>query len=159
MTETNRIVDQIRRGYDGDAWYGSSTTQILAGLTADEAAKRPVANAHRIWEIVLHLTAWKREVTKRLAGARAGLPEEGDWPEISDMSEPSWQTARRALDEAHRALLEAAGSVGDQRLDDPSNDTRDRAAGTGVSLYVLLQGIVQHDAYHAGQIALLRKAL
>ena len=46
----------------------------------------------------------------------------------------------------------------ESRLFEPTNDPRDRPLGTGVSYYVLLHGAVQHDVYHAGQIALLTKA-
>ena len=42
---------------------------------------------------------------------------------------------------------------------DVIGNARDRSLGSGVSRYVSLHGLVQHHAYHAGQIALLKKAL
>jgi uncharacterized damage-inducible protein DinB len=158
MTEAERILDQLRRAYDGDAWYGSSVRTIVGDVTAERAMRRPVADAHCIWEIVLHMTGWKREVANRLRGAWAGSPEEGDWPLVTDTSEAAWRAALDRLDRAHRELLDAAAAIAPSRLGEPSKDRRDRAAGTGVSLYVLLHGIVQHDVYHSGQIALLNKA-
>ena len=49
--------------------------------------------------------------------------------------------------------------MSDERMLQPTNDPRNRALGTGVSYYELLHGIVQHDAYHAGQIAIIKKVL
>jgi uncharacterized damage-inducible protein DinB len=158
VTETERILDQLRRAYGGDAWYGSPVRGILADVTAERATRRPIADAHSIWEIVLHMTGWKQEVRNRLRGAWAGLPEEGDWPAVADTSESAWRAALDRLDRAQRELLDAAAAIDPSRLDESSKDQRDRAAGTGVSLYVLLHGIVQHDVYHSGQIALLNKA-
>ena len=46
----------------------------------------------------------------------------------------------------------------DADLERMIGDERDRALGSGISRYVMLHGLVQHHVYHAGQIALLRKA-
>ena len=80
MTEIEGIVDELQREYGGDAWYGSSLRDILKDVTAAQAAARPVLHAHSIWELVLHVTAWKREVAARIQGRPAGEPAEGDWP-------------------------------------------------------------------------------
>jgi hypothetical protein len=104
------------------------------------------------------MTGWKREVTKRVAGAPASEPEDGDWPEIGEPSEERWQSALTRLEEAHRGLITAIEALPEARLFEPTNDPRNRPLGAGVSYYVLLHGIVQHDVYHAGQIALLKKA-
>ena len=57
----------------------------------------------------------------------------------------------------HRALLADLQGVTDARLFEPITDPRNRATGTGVTRYVLLHGLAQHHAYHAGQIAILSK--
>ena len=159
MSEIDRIVDELEREHAGDAWHGSSVRHILDGITAEQAAARPVPNAHRIWEIVLHMTAWKNEVRRRLSGAPASDPQEGDWPIVGDTTPQHWKAALEGLHSAHAALVADIRSLPEARLYEPTNDPRDRPMGTGVSYYVLLHGIVQHDAYHAGQIAILKKAL
>jgi uncharacterized damage-inducible protein DinB len=158
MSEIDRIVDELQREYDGDPWHGSPLRSILEGITATQAAARPVAGAHSIWELVLHMTAWKNEVRRRLGGAPAGEPEEGDWPPVGEPSEAHWHQARARLDRAHRDLIGAIRVLPEARLFEPTNDPRDRESGAGVTHYVLLHGIVQHDVYHSGQIALLKKA-
>jgi uncharacterized damage-inducible protein DinB len=158
-TEIDRIVDQLGREYSGDAWHGSPLTRILDGIDHDQAAARPIAGAHTIWELVLHVTAWKNEVRRRIGGAPSGEPPEGDWPAVpASPTEQAWREAVTALDAAHRALVDAVGRLPETQLFEPTNDPRNRATGAGVSHYVLLHGAVQHDVYHAGQIGLLKKA-
>ena len=159
MTEISRIVDQLRREHDGDPWHGSPLLTILEGVTAAQAAAKPVAGAHSIWELVLHITGWKGEVRRRLSGAPAGEPEAGDWPAVGKPTSERWAEARTWLLSGHDQLIAAVQQLPEARLYEATNDPRDRPLGAGVSYYVLLHGIVQHDVYHAGQIAILKKAL
>ncbi len=158
MTEIDRIVDELQREFSGDPWHGSPLLQILDGISAEQAASRPVAGAHSIWELVLHITAWKGEVRRRLSGAPASDPQEGDWPAVGDPAPERWWRALEALRAAHDRLLAAIRELPEEQLFAPTNDPRNRPLGTGVSYYVLLHGIVQHDVYHSGQIAILKKA-
>jgi len=157
MSEIDRIVDQLEREHDGDPWHGSPLSAILAGLTASDAALRPLPGAHSIWELVLHLTAWKKEVRRRLSGAPASLPEDGDWPDVGDPTQERWDAATARLEDAHRRLLSDIRGMPESRLFQATNDPRDRPTGAGASFYELLHGLVQHDVYHSGQIALLKK--
>jgi uncharacterized damage-inducible protein DinB len=159
MTEIDRIVDQLEREHEGDPWHGSPLQSILEGIDANQAALKPIDGAHSIWEVVLHITGWKVEVTRRLSGAPAGEPADGDWPEVGDPSTLRWQSALARLEAAHRNLIAGIKALPEERLFQPTNDLRDRPLGIGVSYYVLLHGVVQHDVYHAGQIALLKKAV
>jgi uncharacterized damage-inducible protein DinB len=157
--ESSRLADQIQRAHDGDAWHGSSVKTILRGITHTQAARKPAAEAHSIWEIVLHMTGWRNEVARRAAGEAAGEPADGDWPSIGEPTAARWTAALAALDAAHENLIAIASRVPDERMLQPTNDPRNRALGTGVTYYELLHGIVQHDAYHAGQIAMVKKIL
>jgi uncharacterized damage-inducible protein DinB len=158
MSEVDRIADQLEREHSGDPWHGSPLASILEGITGAQAAARPVRGAHSIWEIVLHMTGWKHEVRRRLGGAAAAEPEGGDWPAVDAPSEDEWQRALSGLERAHRDLVAAVKAMPEARLFEATNDPRNRPLGVGVSHYVLLHGIVQHDVYHSGQIAILRKA-
>jgi uncharacterized damage-inducible protein DinB len=156
-TEANRLIDQFRRAHDGDPWHGSPLKVILDGVRPAQAAWRPPGGAHSIWELVLHITGWRNEVARRAMGQPAGEPAEGDYPAVGDPTSARWQAALAALDAAHVNLVNVVSGMSDDRLLQPTNDPRNRPLGTGVSYYELLHGIVQHDAYHAGQIAILKK--
>jgi uncharacterized damage-inducible protein DinB len=157
MNEIARIVDQLEREHAGDPWHGSPLAAILEGITWEQAAARPLPHGHSIWELVLHLTGWKNEVRRRLSGAPAGEPDEGDWPAVGEPDPGGWAHALEQLELAHRLLVSAVKDFPEADLYVPTNDPRNRELGVGVTYYELLHGIVQHDVYHAGQIAILKK--
>jgi uncharacterized damage-inducible protein DinB len=159
VRETDRIAEQLRRAYNGDAWYGPSVRAALEGVDARQAAERPEPAAHTIGEIVLHVTAWTREATRRLRTGVAQEPVDGDWPAGAAVDEGGWTAMLAALDAANEELVQAIAGLDDRQLEDRIGEVRDRALGSGVSRYVTLHGLVQHHVYHAGQISLLKKAL
>ena len=156
MTEIERISDQFRRAFDGNAWHGPSILALLEGVTASQAAARPIPSAHSIWQLVNHIGAWERACLRRLNGDPAQLADEEDWPAVGDTSEVAWEKTKQELVAGHQQLLQKIAELDDGRLDQPIiNDP----STTYSSVYVTLHGGVQHDLYHAGQIALLKKAL
>jgi uncharacterized damage-inducible protein DinB len=157
-SELDRILDQLERAYDGDAWYGPSLSAALDGVDARQAAHRPIPAGHTIAELVRHITSWTREITRRLRSGIARDPEDGDWPEAVVRNDDEWTALLDALDAAQLELVNAIQQQTDADLNNVIGDVRDRALGSGVSRYVALHGLVQHHVYHAGQISLLRKA-
>jgi|KBSSwiStaDraftv2_1062776.scaffolds.fasta_scaffold12182_4 uncharacterized damage-inducible protein DinB len=153
------LLQQLAATHDGDPWYGPSRSGLLSGLTPDQALAHSVAGGHSIWELVLHMTAWTNEVRRRLGGQPAAEPVEGDWPAVGPVSAESWDRARAALAEAHAELLAAARALPPSRWDEPVGDTREPALGTGVTMGGMLIGFAQHDAYHTGQVAQMRRAV
>jgi uncharacterized damage-inducible protein DinB len=153
------VLKQLNETHAGDPWYGTSRTRLLAGITADDAAAYPIANGHSIWELVLHMTAWTREAARRLGGARASTPIEGDWPALPAVSEEAWEKSQADLAEAHAELIAVARKQSSGDLAEWERQERDPALGTGVDRAGLIVGLAQHDAYHIGQIAVIRQAL
>jgi uncharacterized damage-inducible protein DinB len=152
MTEVERIVDQFRRAFDGEAWHGPAVLELLKGVDATQAAAHPVPNAHSIWELTLHIAAWENACRRRLEGDRAQLSDTENWPAIGDTSEESWQATLSKLKQVHNDLLAKISQLDEQRLDQPILEGL-------TSVYGTLHGVVQHDLYHAGQIAMLKKAI
>jgi hypothetical protein len=153
------LLDDLRRAYAGDAWHGPALTTVLRDVPGSAAAARPIAHGHSIWEIVLHLTSWTREVTRRLRGASPRAPVEGDWPEVGEPGDWSWLAAREALAEAQRDAEAAVAAFDPGRWQEPVGGERDAPLGSGVTFAVMVSGLAQHHAYHGGQIALLRKGV
>ena len=153
MSEAARIADQLRRAFSGDAWHGDSVFEILEGVTAAQAAARPIARPHTIWELVLHIAAWDDAVLLRLGGAAATLSDAQNFPSVTDTSEAAWRTALAHVRRVHEALIAAVAVLPDSRLDEivPGKE------GAHYTFYYMLHGVVQHELYHAGQIALLKK--
>ncbi|WP_133271680.1 DinB family protein [Hymenobacter radiodurans] len=161
MNETSRIVDQLQRAFDGDAWSGPSLLTTLQGLNATQAATRVLPTAHSIWEIVLHLTAWIETVQQRIQQDKLiEISAAADWPSVpSGADEAAWQQALADLRHAHTHLIDAVNQLTDSDLDRQLGGPRDHEQGGGVSYYIMLHGLVQHNLYHAGQIALLHKSV
>ena len=153
MSETTRIADQLRRAFGGEAWHGDSVLEILDSVTAAQAAARPIKQAHSIWELVLHIAAWDGAVRRRLGGETLALSGEQNFPPVTDTSESAWRSTLARVRQVHDELVAAVAAFPDSRLDekvpgkDPDYDT----------FYYMLHGVAQHELYHAGQIALLKK--
>jgi uncharacterized damage-inducible protein DinB len=159
-SQTGFLVDQLERAHAGDPWHGSSRASLLADVTADVARTRPSSSVHSIWELVLHMTAWTREVTRRLRGGMASEPEMGDWPPLpATPDERAWRAAIAALGQAHVMLRDTVRAFDESRLTTRVGDERNAALGTGVTFAQTINGLVQHDAYHSGQIAVVKRML
>ena len=152
MAEVERIADQLKRAFEGNAWHGPSVREVLTGVAAAQAARRPLRNAHTIWEIAVHIGVWEAFVRRRLEGeVITDVPPEQDWPPITDTSEAAWKRTLAQLEEGHMRLQKVIAALPESRL-------AETVQGMGYSVYFMLHGVVQHDLYHAGQIALLKKA-
>jgi uncharacterized damage-inducible protein DinB len=153
MSETTRIADQLRRAFSGDAWHGDSLLEILDGVTAAQAAAPPIPHAHTIWELVLHIAAWDGAVRRRLGGEAVALSDEQNFPPVRDTSETAWRKTLEHVRQVHDELVQAVSESPDTRLAElvPGKE------GAHYNFYYMLHGVVQHELYHAGQIALLKK--
>jgi uncharacterized damage-inducible protein DinB len=149
MDEVERIRDQIVRTLDGEAWHGPPLMDVLADLDAASASARPIPAAHTPWEILLHITAWAEVVLARLGGEAPELSDAEDWPTPAGGDE-AWQADVDHLRRVHEELLEELVTLEASWLDAPI------LPGYS-SVYVTLQGLVQHNLYHGGQIAVLKK--
>ena len=151
--ELERLELQLKRAFEGEAWHGPSVLEALKDVTPDAASAHPVAGAHSVWELVLHLAATYGLVLRRLGGEAAQLTPEEDWPAVPPPTPSSWQDAVRSLQDLNGQVRRAATAFDPARLDEPL------PAGVPYTAYTQFIGITQHDLYHAGQIVLLRKAL
>jgi uncharacterized damage-inducible protein DinB len=157
MTERDRLIDNLNREIKGQPWHGPSLASILEGVTAAVAARKPSGGAHSIWEIVLHMTGWKREVTRRVHGGPAGQPPEGDWPAVGEQTDRHWREVQADHLRAHDELIAAVRELKDEQLATRVPGNPAASEGAGISFTATLWGLVQHDVYHAGQIAILKK--
>jgi uncharacterized damage-inducible protein DinB len=147
------LADQIRRAFEGDAWHGDSVLELLADVDATQAAARPIKNAHTIWELVLHIAAWDDAVLRRAGGDAVTLTDEQNFPPIKDTSEAAWRKAVEYVKKTHDALVRGVSAFPDSRL----TEQVPGKTGDYYNFYYMFSGIVQHQLYHAGQIALLKK--
>lgn len=144
-----RILEQLNRAWEGDAWHGPALRTLLDGIGEEQSRARPLAGAHSILEIVVHCGVWMDVVSHRLAGNPRELTSDEDWPSVASRS---FAAAVEELTNAESRLCDAVARLQTRDLDNP-------VAGRQDTVYTTVHGVIQHNLYHAGQIALLRKAL
>jgi len=153
--EAGRLADELERAHRGGAWHGPALAETLVDVDAATALRRPVPAAHTIWEIVSHVSGWLDTCRRRIEDEtdQDPTPEE-DWPptaEVGDGAEDAWQRELVTLDERFRRFHATVAALDDASLEAP-------AAGSAPTVRGLILGVIQHHAYHGGQITLLRKS-
>jgi uncharacterized damage-inducible protein DinB len=152
-TQLRDLLFLIAQSYNKKAWHGTNLRGSLRGLSAREAAWRPRAGRHSIWEIVAHCAYWKYIVRRRILGEKKGsFPLKGsNWFRRSaNLSERAWREDIKLLESCHRSLLDAVSQL-------RSGELSRTPAGSRVSNLAIIAGIASHDVYHAGQIQLLKR--
>jgi len=154
-TECEHIADELSSTLNGEAWYGDSVRKILEGVTSEQALSHPIPFAHSIWELVHHVDAWCKFANGAVQGIPIpgwpDMPQEQDFPPVIEKDQKAWQQAIKSLFANHEKLVGAIKRFGDSRLEET-------VPGRPYKFYRLFQSATQHAIYHAGQIALLKKA-
>jgi len=148
-------VERILKHYDGvmtgnAAWHGDPVWQILDGISAQQAAARPLPSAHTIWEIVMHMIFWEDVAAKRLTGKSAGLVDELNFPAMPAVTEENWRKTLDGFRASNQSFRQALARLDPAKMNDLT------AAGKR-TYYGEAHGIIEHHVYHAGQIVLLSK--
>jgi uncharacterized damage-inducible protein DinB len=151
LCEPARIADQLRRAFDGEAWHGPALLELLADVDAAAAAAKPLSDVHSIWELVLHVEAWDGAALRRLSGEKCQPKGEDNFPPVKKATAAAWRKAVAEMKRTHQALVKRVAGLPDSRL-------HDRVPGKRYDFYHMLHGMAQHELYHAGQIAILKKA-
>jgi hypothetical protein len=146
------LLHAIDEAYDQAAWHGRNLRWALRGVTVRQADWRPAPGRHNIRELTVHAAYWKRRVRERLTGKKgAAFPFPGsDWLKLPAATEKAWRAERDLLDAEHRSLREAVAGFPADRLAGPLPGWKRR---TGLRE---IAGVALHDAYHTGQIQLVK---
>ncbi len=151
-SESALIADQLRRAFDGVAWHGPALFELLKDVDAITAAAKLLAEVHSIWELVLHVAVWDEATLRRIAGEKTQPTGTDNFPLVPKRpTEAAWRKTVADTKRTHERLVKTVAALPDARL-------RDRVPGKRYDFYHLLHGVVQYELYHAGQIAILKKA-
>jgi uncharacterized damage-inducible protein DinB len=151
------LREQFQPILSGEAWYGPAVMEILNGINAEMALKRPFKNTHNIWEILIHMTVWTDIVRGRLGGATFIPTPEEDWPPILDTSEDAWRATVMGFQTSWELLMRKIDTLTEEQIN--TTILAIEFSNKPFSVATLLHGIIQHTTYHAGQIALIKKGL
>jgi uncharacterized damage-inducible protein DinB len=148
MRPTERLLDQLNRAFGGEAWHGPALRNLLDGVSETQAKAKPIRDGHSILELVVHIETWIDVVAKRVGGNVVDANAVVDW---ADVTKTSWPRALEELERAESRLSDAVARLSTEDLDKP-------VPGEKRSIYGEIMGVLQHNVYHAGQIAILKKA-
>jgi len=150
-SEAARIADQLRRAFYGSAWHGPAVLELVRDVDAKTAAAKPLNDVHSIWELLLHVEAWDRAGLIRLSGKKCQLTGTKNFPPVTAPTDAGWRATVKQAKGTHDELVKTVASLPESRL-------RDQVPGKRYDFYHMLHGIAQHELYHAGQMAILKKA-
>lgn len=151
MLTTAHLADQLKRSIRGEAWHGPAVLELLADVDFTLAMRRPIDGAHTIAEIVRHVLFWLDLASDATAGSP--LPEDGepDWPSLPELwTELEWSALTQWLASSTDQLVREIEVL-------PEAQLVEIVPGRSYNFLFLLQGLPQHNTYHAGQIAILKK--
>lgn len=142
------LVLTVNRFFRGRPIWHGALWQHVAKLTTRQALWRPAPQRHCIWEIVRHIVFWRHWLLEHAAGRRILDWRVHNWtlPERADAG--SWRSELRRLRASQRSLARLFRTTSARKLlarDDAGKFTR-----------FWWLGVLAHDSYHTGQIALLR---
>lgn len=156
-TTAEKLEQKLTNVLSGEPWYGTPIYTIIERVTFETAFEKPSRSAHNIAEIVLHMFSWTEEVMDRLNGVPAGVPVSGDWPPPGGPDEEKWKLWVSDFKLVNVNLVNVIRNFPADEWDQPINDTR---GDEPVTTYAeLVDGFIEHQVYHAGQIALLTRII
>ena len=145
--ELKHLIKMLQHTYEKNAWHGPAVREVLENVTSADAQKK-LPNSHSIIELVAHMTAWRIFVVKKLQGNTDYKVTD----EMNFTTPTDWAKVLEELDASQARLLEALKNFDSSKLYDAVPH-----GSYNYNFYTLLNGIIHHDLYHAGQIALLKK--
>ena len=148
--EVKKIIALLEKSFDGSAWHGPSLMSILNDVSYEKAFEQN-HNIHSIAELVAHSTTWKKFAIERVKGHNTfDITEQLNWSSFPKKDAATWSEVLEELKSTQDELTTVLETISDLKLTDIVEDK-------AYNFYTLLHGVIQHDIYHGGQIALLKK--
>lgn len=152
--EIQSIIRNLENTLDGTPWYGRPVYAILREVDSSIAYQKPTEDSHSLIELLYHMLTWAEFTLKRIEKDDVNdlaAFEKLDWREI-DPKIHDWDEGLGALIATHQEMIALLQSKTDEFL----NETVDYRQ---YNFRFLLNGLIQHNIYHLGQVAYLKKLL
>jgi len=150
MHEKERIIHLYQQLYDGEPWLGINLKSTLQNISPTQASTRFLANCNTIWEIVNHIISWRYAVMDKMRGVNIATPANNYIVPVTDTSERAWNETLQRLEDSQKKWIDFLNNFQQEDLD------KEYTPGN-MTYYELIHGIIQHDAYHLGQIVIFAK--
>ena len=147
------IIRQLNEIQDGSLWFDQCFKEKINSLSDTEALTKPIPQIHSVAEHVSHILEWRKECMLRFKGQRTDLMNsQEDWKDNIALSKIGWTNLKNLFYESTVTLINAMENQDDIFLETRFLDTE-------YNFHLLIEGIIQHDIYHLGQIGVTIKLL
>jgi uncharacterized damage-inducible protein DinB len=147
--EINRILKLFADLQHGNCWIGNNFKEVLHAVDAKRAMISADGKTNNTWQLVAHIIYWRTSVVNRLTGTN-NPPPFHDFLLPNELSEENWRQTLHDFESAYHLLRNAIHNIKEENLDKPSPKPSQ-------TYYELMMGCLQHDAYHLGQMMMLKK--
>ncbi len=147
--EINRMVKLFEALQHGDCWIGNNFKETLQGVDAVTAAHIISQNGNSIWHLTAHIIYWRTTVVNRLTGS-SNPPPFADFLLPEKITAANWKQTLHDFEAAYHLLRTALHNIKEEHLEK-------QTVRKNQTFYELIMGCLQHDAYHLGQMMLVKK--
>lgn len=145
------LVQQFSTCYDQNGWF-VAVRNALEGVTAEQANWKPEGSDNSIWETLAHLSYYNHAYLQRFKGIEYQYTlADNDATFEAGSSEEDWQDAVRKFDSIMTEFRDLLNAADESKFGQPVPTKSERRWSE------LIADINAHNAYHGGQILLLRK--
>jgi hypothetical protein len=151
--QLNNIINNLTETFEGTPWHGLSLKVILEEVDVKTAFFRPFPNKHNIAELVAHILIWRQfvmEILDENYDFKLDIGALEDFPKVTE-KERVWKELLTQLFENQVLLVKKLSTFNSGKLDD-------EIPKKNITYRYVFDGIVHHDIYHGGQIALIKAA-
>jgi uncharacterized damage-inducible protein DinB len=147
------IIRQLNEIQEGSLWFDQCFKEKINKLSDAEALNRPIPQVHSVAEHISHILEWRKECMLRFKGQSTDLMNSADdWKDNITLSKIGWTNLKKHFFESTVTLINALENQDDSYLETKFIDT-------DYNFHYLIEGIIQHDLYHLGQIGITIKLL
>ncbi len=150
-TNIRHLTKLLNDHFNGRPWIDTTILGELKKLTAKQALLKP-AGLNSVWETVNHMISWRRALIGRVMGKPVKYSKDNFFSEVKNKSHEAWRKTLAELKSSQKEIITFLKKQDDSLLETVSPTS-------GYTYYELVNAILIHDAYHTGQIVLLKKLI
>lgn len=152
--EIESIIRNLQNTLEGQPWFGRAVYELLGEIDESKISVKPNSTEHSLLELLWHMNTWAEftlaHLENKLADEVTAI-EQNDWRTINP-EKHNWKKGMEQLKSIHKKIISILKQKEDDFLKEPVPNRE-------FNLRFMLNGLIQHNIYHAGQIAYIKKLL
>ncbi len=154
MSIKGLLLRQFDQGFDTNGWF-VAVKNVIDGVMAEQAVWKPNDDVNCIWETLSHLTYYNNAYLQRFKGNdyQYDIATNDESFSTGEYSEADWQAEIERFSAVMNEWRNLINEADEAKFAEPVSTENQTKWAT------LILNVAAHNAYHAGQIMLLRKTL